>query len=50
MKFVSTQQVKRVGKNTRYVTIDGAWGIEPGDMVNITVEVVGRGSSDQERH
>lgn len=42
MKFECDQQVKKLGKYTSYVTLDCDWGIEPGDMVHITVEAQSR--------
>jgi hypothetical protein len=38
MKFVTDQQVKRLGKNTAYITLDCDWGFEPGDLVHVTIE------------
>ena len=38
MKYVATKSVRKIGKNTKCITLDCDWGFEAGDIVNITVE------------
>ena len=40
-KFTSTRKCVQYGPST-YVCIDKSWGINPGDVVKVTIELVER--------